>query len=209
MSVKSGQAGGRRAAQKAETRRALLDAAAGCFAKQGWAGTVVADIAQAAGVAHGTFYVHFADKEAIADALLAEFNDALAERLSRALGRTTPNASTLVADRVRAAARAFLVQLDENRPFVTWFADRVASGLDARALTDGINPPVARLLASTLGATTARDDLAIHGLLALWIRVGVRWALGDQRASRRDAEEVLVQMTVGALAGLAKKRSRR
>ncbi len=46
-------------------REAILDAALRCFLDKGLAETRVEDIARAAGVAKGTIYLYFADKEAI------------------------------------------------------------------------------------------------------------------------------------------------
>ena len=57
-------AGARRRSQEA-TRNALIEAAAGLFAAHGSAGTRTADIARAAGVAVGTVYLHFKDKDAL------------------------------------------------------------------------------------------------------------------------------------------------
>ena len=57
----------RRAApmDKAERRRAILAAALTVFARHGFAGTRLEDVARQAGVAKGTLYLHFADKEAL------------------------------------------------------------------------------------------------------------------------------------------------
>ncbi|WP_172331040.1 TetR family transcriptional regulator [Mangrovicoccus sp. HB161399] len=49
----------------ARTRRALLDAAARLFARDGYAAAAVAAIAAEAGFAKGAFHVGFAPKEAI------------------------------------------------------------------------------------------------------------------------------------------------
>jgi AcrR family transcriptional regulator len=48
-----------RQAQKAETHKKLISAAIKLFAKRGIAATSTADIAKAAGVSHGTFFLHF------------------------------------------------------------------------------------------------------------------------------------------------------
>ena len=47
------------------TRRRLLEAAARCFAEQGYFGTDSNKIARAAGLAPASFYKHFADKRAV------------------------------------------------------------------------------------------------------------------------------------------------
>jgi AcrR family transcriptional regulator len=55
-----------------ETRRRLLDAALELFATQGFDATTVRQIADAVGVRDPAIYAHFAGKQALYDALLAE-----------------------------------------------------------------------------------------------------------------------------------------
>ena len=50
--------------RKEESRRRLLDAARDLFVQKGYHDTRPQDIAKQAGVGHGTFYLHFADKKA-------------------------------------------------------------------------------------------------------------------------------------------------
>jgi len=54
-----------------ETRVAILDAALDLFARQGFAGTSVRQIARAVGITEAGIYAHFAGKRALYDALLA------------------------------------------------------------------------------------------------------------------------------------------
>jgi AcrR family transcriptional regulator len=64
----------------AETRDRLLDAAARVFAKRGYDGTRVADIAAAAGVSNGALYAHFPSKaELLTGALHAHGRRRLAD----------------------------------------------------------------------------------------------------------------------------------
>lgn len=53
------------------TDDALLAAGASCFAEVGFAGATVTHITKRAGVAHGTFFVHFSSKHALLDELFA------------------------------------------------------------------------------------------------------------------------------------------
>src|SRR5689334_16484560 len=55
-----------------ERRRAILEAARAVFARQGYADTVVEDIAAQAGIAKGTLYLYFPSKEQIYLAALLE-----------------------------------------------------------------------------------------------------------------------------------------
>lgn len=58
--------------RNAETRRRLLSAAREVFAEKGYPLTSVADIVRSAGRAHGSFYLHFANKEAVLQALIED-----------------------------------------------------------------------------------------------------------------------------------------
>ena len=68
--------------RRLDTRRRLLKAAGELFVERGFHATRPQDIARAAGVATGTFYLHFADKEAaflafaerVQNQLLAEYH---------------------------------------------------------------------------------------------------------------------------------------
>ena len=56
---------GPRAARQAERRQAILDAALDEFAARGFAATRLEDVAARAGVAKGTIYLYFRDKESL------------------------------------------------------------------------------------------------------------------------------------------------
>ncbi|WP_421790827.1 TetR/AcrR family transcriptional regulator [Hyphobacterium sp.] len=56
--------------QKQETRARLIEAGAKVFAERGLEGTRIGDIAKEAGVAMGTLYTHFPDKEALFDEVM-------------------------------------------------------------------------------------------------------------------------------------------
>ncbi|WP_431999214.1 TetR/AcrR family transcriptional regulator [Streptomyces sioyaensis] len=74
-----------RAETKARTRRRLLDAAAHVFARKGFAGASVEEIAESAGFSIGALYSNFGGKEALFLALMAE----------RGLGRVAEATHTL------------------------------------------------------------------------------------------------------------------
>ncbi len=169
-----------------------------CFEARGYDETTVGQISRGAGVAHGTFYVHFASKDEVLDELLVDFNAAMAERVGRSLaGVTAPR------EAVDAAAGAFLGFFAERRAFVACYAARAAQGLAVDAWRDGINMPMSHLLTGALAvvapnASPERIKLITHALLAMWLRVGLQ-ALFSDDVSAEQAQETLTAMTVGAL----------
>lgn len=203
-----------RARKKESTRQTLKQAAQHCFARDGWHGTSVGSIAQQAGVAHGTFYVHFPTKEALMDELLAEFNGVLAARLTPLLeaapGSPRRRATTTFEPQLRAAAKLLLDYWSEHRDFVRAYAERMGGSIGLSALRDGINPPAEQLVRSQLerllagsGAPPRLAALAAQGLLALWLRIALQ-AVFNQDVRRADAVEALTRMTIGAVDALRK-----
>lgn len=86
------RARGRPRTKPAELRREeLLDAAQRLFLDKGIAATSIDDIASAAEVAKGTFYLYFASKEVLLHELQERFVSAFLERLEAAMDRCGPD----------------------------------------------------------------------------------------------------------------------
>lgn len=186
--------------KKLATRAAIREAALKCFAKKGFVTTSIADITDAAGVAKGTFYVHYEDKEALLDEVLTEFNDVLAARLQQTIFDSGDRPLESI---VRTLAGIYLDHWMSHAAFVRAFAERSTSGLDVSALPFGINPPVRDLLiealrARTGGAHIADPELVVHGLLAMWLRLGLQMIFRP-KVDPAHVVDTLVLLTTGAL----------
>jgi len=72
-------------------REDLMNAAARLFLDQGVAATTVEQITTGAGVAKGSFYLHFASKEAVIDGLRQRFIDRLRTGIAAAVERQPEN----------------------------------------------------------------------------------------------------------------------
>ena len=81
-------------------RDKLLQAARTVFAEKGFSKATMSEIAQRAGVAHGTTYLYFKSKEALAAALTGELNQKFLQVALPALSQ--PDLKTGIADCVRA-----------------------------------------------------------------------------------------------------------
>lgn len=66
---RSERAGGLREAQRQLTRERLIDAAVGLFGQRGFRAVTIEQIAAAAGANRATFYLHFRNKEDVANAI--------------------------------------------------------------------------------------------------------------------------------------------
>jgi AcrR family transcriptional regulator len=107
--VKGERPVGVRQQQKQRTREDLLAAARRLLAERGLAGTTSRAVAQEAGVAAGTFFVHFPDVEALMEALLDEH---LGEALASAHG-TMPARGDLV-DKLVHVSRCLYESYDRD-----------------------------------------------------------------------------------------------
>ncbi len=91
---------GRREARKARTRAAILAAARDRFVRQGFDGTTIRDVADAAGVGVGTVHAHFSDKRGLLRACFAaQVGEAVA------LGLDTLDAGAPLLDQLTHLAR--------------------------------------------------------------------------------------------------------
>ena len=77
----SGASSGR-AERAADRRQAIIEAAFETFIEQGYAATRLDDVARRAGVAKGTIYLHFKDKQALFEELVRSAIVPLASRLT-------------------------------------------------------------------------------------------------------------------------------
>jgi AcrR family transcriptional regulator len=71
-----------RAARAADRRQSIIEAAFETFIEQGYAATRLDDVAKRAGVAKGTIYLHFRDKQALFEELVRSAIVPLASRLT-------------------------------------------------------------------------------------------------------------------------------
>src|SRR5258706_960075 len=93
-----------RTERAAERREAIIAAAMDEFIAQGFAATRLDDVAKPAGVAKGTIYLHFKDKEALFEELIRTAILPLVNRLAAG----PPPVGATVRDMVEGFARTFI-----------------------------------------------------------------------------------------------------
>lgn len=183
-----------RARGREETRRRLIEAGTELFARDGLHGTTSARIARAAGVATGTFYLHFKDKQAlfrhIVFAALAE----LRERMARAMAGERD-----LAGRLRARTAEVVGFAAENRSLilVLFGPGHEAADLGEAVLGElvpGIEEGFREYRKRGEVATELDPAVAAQALAAMTTRVIAWWVEDPERATRQDVIETLLRM---------------
>jgi AcrR family transcriptional regulator len=100
-----------RAERAAERRGAIIEAAMDEFIARGFAATRLDDVAKRAGVAKGTIYLHFKDKESMFEELI---RTAIVPMITRLWG-TPPQPEASVRDMVEGFAKTFIEEVATTR----------------------------------------------------------------------------------------------
>lgn len=177
------------------TRRRLLEAGTTLFAEQGLHGVTSARIARAAGVATGTFYLHFPDKHAlfheIAFAALADLRD----RQDRAAAGLSPGGG----EELRARTGELFAFAEDNRDLIRVVFGRGAEApAVAEAILDEIVPAIERRFEERRAAGETPADLnptvAAQAYAGMTARVLSWWIDDPTRASREEVVHTLLRM---------------
>jgi TetR/AcrR family fatty acid metabolism transcriptional regulator len=169
----------------ADKRKRILQAAVAVFARKGYFGARVSEIAKKAGVADGTIYLYFRNKE---DILVSLFDDLMSEHVQQVKDAlwSVPDAESrlrLVAEHHlralggnRDLAVVFQVELRQSTKFMerftaSWLQDYFAllGEIIARGQRDGEIRPDLPVKLGTKAFFGALDEMVTS------------WILGDQR----------------------------
>ena len=190
-----GEPAGAAARSRAETRRRLIEAGTNLFASAGLPRTTTTQIAHAAGVAAGTFYLHFPDKHSL-------FREIAFAALAELRARTAAAHDAAGADSVaqlRARMETLVAFAEEKRDLVRIvFGHGPEAGEIGAELADALFPGVEARLRDRVAE--GRIDPALHpgvaaqALVASWIRVVAWWVEDPSRAPREAVIETLVRL---------------
>ena len=186
---------GAAARSRAETRRRLVDSGTDLFASQGLHPTTTTQIARAAGVAAGTFYLHFPDKHALFHEIAFGALADLRRRMDAAHRSLAPDRDA----QLRARMETLVAFADERRDLVRIVFSRGAeAGAIAAEMADALFPGVeARLrerIEEGLADAGLHPAVAAQALIATWMRVVAWWAEDPSRAPRDAVVETLVRL---------------
>lgn len=168
---------------RAATRQAIIEAGTAAFAQYGLSGATISQIARDAGVANGTFYLHFRDKGELYTAIVEGVLEQLAMQMEQS---AAPNLERDEAERREIDAITSFIEANEavfrmmaatadteaGRPVTRMFA-----AWRMRALEEG------QRLGTVRG--DIRTDIAAHASIGMMISA-FRWWLGEGSDTPRD-----------------------
>ncbi len=117
---------------KKQKKEALLNTAFELFTTQGLAKTTINNIAEAAGVAKGTFYLYFKDKYDIRNKLIAHKASRIFSIADEALSKT---GLTELDDRIIFLADNIIEQFNADKSLLTFISKNLSWGIFKNELT--------------------------------------------------------------------------
>lgn len=141
------------------TRAAIQSALCHCLESSSPTVLTVADICDKAGLAHGTFYIYFSDRNALIGDVVLRFIDFI-QKVMRAASQQQP------ADTVRAATTAYVFLFENNRGLMRCLLNHLDELPEARLAFQSLNREwLEGVVASTVrlwvkkGHTVDHDEL--------------------------------------------------
>jgi AcrR family transcriptional regulator len=182
------------ARSRAATRQRIVEAGTALFAHEGLHAVSSARIAKAAGVAAGTFYLHFRDKKE----LFREIVFAAVARLQDGQNRAAEAAGPEIGAQVRARIAELAAFTEQNSHLI-----RIVFGRDHEAaalgedILDLLEPRVEEILGQGVESGELRGvslPVASQALMGMLSRVIGWWAEDLSRASRAEIIQTLCGM---------------
>jgi AcrR family transcriptional regulator len=194
---------GKRERTKAANRAAILDAARDVFVELGYGAASVRDIVRRTGLASGTFYNYFPDKESVFRAVVEDTAREAADRAHAARQRGT-TLEAFVAD----GFRAFFALLVEDRAtfeLVRRNAGTIRAMFDVPAIAAGIAELADDLRAGIATGLVPEHDtrLMAAAMVGTAYEVGVRM-LDDEQPDVDRAAAFCAALFLGGLDRLAR-----
>lgn len=185
---------------KIETRKALLKAGLELFSEKGFEKTCASEIAQRAGVAVGTLYLHFGDKEGLLEEILLEAANELHQRVLKVYANPPGDPEALA----RAHIETIVGYIEENRqnagfmlgyalrrsPVSARIIDRMVGQIEL-SIREGARRGVYRSDIDPALAARAEANMNL-GLLSWWTE-------NSERASREEIIHTLTQFRYSGL----------
>jgi AcrR family transcriptional regulator len=179
---------------RTQTRSRLLTAGRALLAQRGLHGVTTHDIAERAGVAAGTFYLHFRDKRELLRVIAAETISLLRDRLDRAT-RSARGAR----EGVPAFSEALLAFAEEHRDRVRILFSRDGDAAELQAdvlaeLAGSLAEARRQRIASHELSAELDPDVLSQALVGMLARVVAWWVEDPRRAPRETVARTLTRI---------------
>lgn len=183
------------------TRARLVAAGTELFAERGLHAVTSAQIARHAGLATGTFYLHFPDKLALFRAIVFEALGELRARQDAAGAKHAAGSQ----EELRARTEVFLDFAEERRALMrVLFARSAEAASIAEEIAGVIAPAIERryqaLQAGGRMTPALHAGVAAQARAAALVRVAAWWTEDPSRATRAEVATTLLELDPGALA---------
>lgn len=188
-----------------DRRRELLDAAVRVFARRGFHGSRVGDIAEEAGVAHGLLYHYFRSKDEVLETIFRETWQLLQQDTERIEASGAP-----LREQLRRFARIYLGSWLQTPDLVRVLVREIARSPGVGERVGEIRGTLAAL-ERMLEAARARGEVraACNPMFATWAFYGALeetltgWVLGQLPSGEADVERAVATAVDVVCAGLA------
>jgi AcrR family transcriptional regulator len=182
-------------ARRAQTRQALLDAAAALFAERGYHETGVPDIVRAAGVSQGTFYQYFSHRR---DVLMA-----LSQAAQVAVGERPPVRGTEIGDRLRAEINWYLVETLRFTTLAKVWHDAAAYDREIAVMMREARAARAAQFATAIRQTETAagidPDIGGMAIVAMIEELAYRWFVEEEGPGRKTGDTLAAADTLSLL----------
>lgn len=183
-----------------ETRERLLAAARKLFSERGLTATRAADLAREAGVAVGTLYLHFGDKEG----LLREVLNASVQRVREMLHRLSSVEFETEQEHALARARAMVEFAEKEPQFARIVLSHEFLATDTgRELERVILEGNEKYMRTAMEKGRYRNDidpaLAMSGVFGMMIWVMRRWMANPEEFDREAVIDTLAKLRLNGL----------
>jgi AcrR family transcriptional regulator len=174
------------------TRERLLASGVGLFAKRGLNGVTTHDIAHEAGVAAGTFYLHFPDKSALFHEIAMDTEERLRHHIDEAVGDVRS-----LREAIHAQVCALVNFAADNRDVmqILFSAD---AGPEGAELLDSFSRSIAegRRAAIETGEMPREIDAGVvsQALVGMFVRVLLWWIQEPEPVPRETLIETLTRI---------------
>lgn len=183
-----------RSANKTTTRRAIMSAAETLFSSKGFEETHAEEIAEKAGVAVGTIYLHFGDKEGLLREVLLEATEELRQRIARVYLTSSHDMEPLV----RAQVKTIVEYIEEHKKLSVFVLNALIGGHPvARSMVERAIAQVESSIRSAQVQGDCRDDIDSHLAARAQVQMNLGllawWARDPRRATRESVIDTLTK----------------